>query len=155
MKLTAQKTLLKKASDIIELIDYADKRIKVREENLRKYEVFTGLNSKYKKDNEITKLAKARLELYYNNTIDRLLKLNQEEIEDEQIYQDVTPEDLETTLRVLDETAKTVKYEIRKEYHLCKREGKGINFDNVDILRDTHQRVEGVINTVKVYNNQN
>lgn len=155
MKLTAQKTLLEKASAIIELIEYADKRIKVREENLRKYEVFTGLNSKYKKDNEITKLAKARLELYYNTTIARLLALDQDEIEVDEIYQAVSPEDLETTLRVLNETAKSVKYELRNEYHLCKREGKGIQFDNVDILRDTHQRVEGVINTVKVYNNQN
>ena len=64
MKLTAQKTLLEKASAIIEVIEYAERRIQVREENLKQYEVFSRLDDKYKQANEITKLAKARLELY-------------------------------------------------------------------------------------------
>ena len=151
MKLTAQKTLLEKASAIIEVIEYAERRIQVREENLKQYEVFSRLDDKYKQANEITKLAKARLELYYKNTIARLLALDQDEDQDQ--YQTVTAEDLDTTVRVLDVVNSRVKYLEKTEYHAFKKDGHGIQFDNVKNLRGVVYNIGSVIINVNEYKN--
>jgi len=150
--------LVERASAILELIEYADKRIKTREENLSKYPaVFPNLVEKYKQDNLTTKRAKERLQRSYRNTIQDLARLVTEDLasltDDERLdawqkENTVTPSDLETTQRVLRVTASKVRTEERKEYHLFKREGKGIQFDNVERLRETGRKVREVAQLV-------
>ncbi len=159
MKLYTHKKLIEKATAILEVIADAERRIKTREVNLKKYQVFTGLVEKYKQDNENTKLAKARLESYYNNTIlkiqetilgDRNINENIDAIE---TYNTVSAEDLETTVRVLYVTTSKLKAEEKKEYHEFKRTGKGINFDNVNGFRDSGNILASAINLILNYSN--
>jgi len=108
----------------------------------------------------ITKQAKARIEKYYRNLLEKIMYLNHQELAkrtdyDIQKHNRITAEDLETTQRVLRITTEKIRIEESKEYHLCKREGKGIQFDNVQTLRKNGRKIREVAKLVNsVYNEE-
>jgi len=149
MEITAQKRILEKATAILELIEYAEKRILTRENNIKIYSsgIFPGLDRKFLEDNEKTKLAKERLQKYYSNTILKLGQFNN--------YYNLSSESLNITNSVLLSTASEVKHEIIKERRLFKKGGNGIHVKNIDVLNTKLFEVLRVINTVKTFNNGN
>lgn len=149
MEITAQKRILEKATAILELIEYAEKRILTRENNIKIYSssIFPGLDRKFLEDNEKTKLAKERLQKYYSNTILKLGQFNR--------YYNLTSESLNITNSVLLSTASEIKYEITKERRNFKKDGKGIHVENIDQFNSKLFEVLRVIETVKIFNNGN
>ena len=72
-KLITHEILQERSSTILELIDYAERRIDLKTDSLNGFGgTFPELHRKYLKDLEITKLAHARLWNAYGKTIAKI-----------------------------------------------------------------------------------
>ena len=153
MRLLNHQRLIEKAGEVLELIEYAEKRIKHQRENDALPVVFTNLHDRNRRNMVITKRAKERIEKYYRNLLEKIIHLNSRELEnnserDIQTSNRITTQDLDTTQRVLRITAEKIRAEESKEYHLCKREGKGIQFENLQTLRENGSKIKAVAKLV-------